>query len=117
MALAALAAGLVPVALARGLPDMTVAMLLVGLAIAPVSVLVMQLVAVVAPPETTTEAFGWQNTANYIGFALGSSLGGVTIESFGRQLTTLSVIGVILLALGFAWLWRHALVAPAVEDT
>lgn len=112
-ALAALAASLVPIAAARGLPDMALYMLLAGLVVAPVGVLAMQLIAVVAPPETRTEAFGWQNTANYAGFALGSSLGGLAIESLGYRLAALVPSVAVLLALAVMGLWRHALAAPA----
>lgn len=112
-ALAALAASLVPIAVARGLPDMALYMLVAGLVVAPVGVLAMQLIAVVAPPETRTEAFGWQNTANYAGFALGSSLGGLAIESLGYRLAALVPSVAVLLALAVMGLWRHALAAPA----
>jgi MFS family permease len=115
-ALAALAASLVPLTLARGLPDMALYMLLAGLVVAPVGVLAMQLMAVVAPPETRTEAFGWQNTANYAGFALGSSLGGVAIETFGQQFAALAPSAAVLLALVVVELWRHTMAVPAESE-
>jgi predicted MFS family arabinose efflux permease len=74
----------------------------------------MQLIAVVAPPDTRTEAFGWQNTANYAGFALGSSLGGLAVESLGYRIAALVPSVAVLLALVVLGLWRHALAAPAV---
>src|SRR6266545_516136 len=112
-ALAALATSLVPIALARGLPDMALCMLLAGLVVAPVGVLAMQLIAVVAPPETRTEAFGWQNTASYAGFALGSSLGGLAIDSLRYRLAALVPSVAVLLALAVMGLWWHSLAAPA----
>src|SRR6266545_5501295 len=112
-ALAALAASLVPIALARGFPDMVLCMLLAGLVVAPVGVLAMQLIAFVAPAETRTEAFGWQNTASYAGFALGSSLGGLAIDSFGYRLAALVPSLAVVLALAVMGLWRHALTAPS----
>jgi MFS family permease len=112
-ALAALAASLVPITLARGLPDMALYIALAGLVVAPVGVLAMQLIAVVAPPDTRTEAFGWQNTANYAGFALGSSLGGLAVDSVGYRIAALLPSVAVLLALVVLGLWRHALAAPA----
>ena len=112
-ALAALAASLAPLAVARGFPDMAFYMLAAGLVVAPASVLAMQLVAVVAPPETRTEAFGWQNTANYAGFALGASLGGLAVETLGQRFAALAPSAAVLLALAVVGLWRHTLAAQA----
>jgi MFS family permease len=111
-ALALLAASLAPLTVARGFPDLGLYMVLAGLAIAPVGVLAMQLVADVAPPETRTEGFGWMNTANYAGFAVGSSLGGLAVESVGLRFAALVPSAAVLLALVVVGLWRHTLASP-----
>jgi MFS family permease len=111
-AVALLAGSLAPLTVAQGFTDLGLYMVLSGLAVAPVGVLAMQLVAGVAPPETRTEAFGWMNTANYAGFAIGSSLGGLAVESVGQRFAALAPSAAVLLALVVVGLWRHTLASP-----
>jgi predicted MFS family arabinose efflux permease len=72
-----------------------------GLAIAPSLARLYTRIGRIAPEGSTTEAFGWLGTAFLLGTAVGSSLGGITVDGLGAR-PALALSG--LLALGGAGL-------------
>ena len=108
-ALAILGSGLAAVALARSLPELAVVLTIAGLASAAVETLELRMVASLAPEGGRTEAFGWFNTAAYLGFATGSGVAGVMVDRLGTSLAFLLEGGLILLAASGALAARRLL--------
>jgi MFS family permease len=77
--LGALAVGTAPLAFAGSIAVMA-ALLLTGLALAPVATTEYALVERLAPAGTATEAYSWQIVATAVGFGAGSALAGVLVE-------------------------------------
>ena len=50
---------------------------------APCDALQAQLCGELAPPMRAAESFAWLNSANWVGFAAGTSLGGAVVDSAG----------------------------------
>jgi len=75
-----LALGFLPLLFAASLPAMGALMLLAGLAIAPATAVEYVLIDRLAPPGTSTEAFGWVITATVLGSGIGSALGGAVVN-------------------------------------
>jgi MFS family permease len=78
--LCALAAALVPVALATSVPVLSVCAFLAGLAISPTLIAAFGLVETLVPKAALTEGFAWLNTALGLGLAVGSSAAGRAVD-------------------------------------
>ncbi|HEX8122512.1 MAG TPA: MFS transporter [Solirubrobacteraceae bacterium] len=88
-------ATVLPLSLALlALPSSTLAMLLLapvaGATLAPLTAVENELVGVVAPEGTVTEAYAWILTATVGGLALGTALGGAIIEASSWRETLLA---------------------------
>jgi MFS family permease len=82
------------------LPSMAVLAFLAGLPIAPVVMAAYGLIDAVATRGTAAEAFAWISTAVFVGFSLGTTLGGLLIDAVGvRASLGLGTAGVALGAL------------------
>ena len=75
-----LALGLAPLILVPSVAVMGGLMVLAGLAIAPATAIEYVLVDRIAPPGTSTEAFGWVITAAVLGSGLGAALAGSVVN-------------------------------------
>jgi predicted MFS family arabinose efflux permease len=108
-AMAAVALGLLPIGLARSTGEMALFLVLGGLALAVVESLELRLIASLTPEGAATEAFGWFNTASYLGFAAGSALAGLVVDQLGVHLTGLIPAALALVAVGVVLAWRRHL--------
>jgi MFS family permease len=97
-ALAAFAAGLVPVLLAPSLPVMLAAALLAGATIAPIFATGYAIVARIAPAGTITEAYAWISTSIVLGVAVGNATAGALVEASSHRGALLAGLTVALLA-------------------
>jgi MFS family permease len=98
---AALAAG--GLALAALAPDsigLAVILLFSGVAVAPTLARLYTRMGSVAPDGTTTEAFGWLAVGFLVGSSLGSTLGGLSVDTVGPRWTFLLAGMVALCAVG-----------------
>lgn len=100
-----LAFGLALPLLGWSLPSIAVLAFLAGLPIAPVVMAAYGLIDAVATRGTTAEAFAWITTAVFVGFSVGTALGGTLIDAFGARaafgLGAAAVsLGAILVAVG-----------------
>ena len=77
---------------------MAVLVMLAGAPIAPIIATRNELVSVVAPSGTGTEAFSWLMTALIAGLSLGTAVSGAVVESFGWHEAVL--VGVAVAAAG-----------------
>ncbi|OLE36017.1 MAG: hypothetical protein AUG48_08945 [Actinobacteria bacterium 13_1_20CM_3_68_9] len=75
-----LALGLAPLILVPAVAVMGGLMVLAGLAIAPATAIEYVLVDRIAPPGTSTEAFGWVITAAVLGSGIGAALAGSVVN-------------------------------------
>jgi MFS family permease len=73
--------GYLPALLSPSIAAMALLVLPAGLLIAPLGAAGNQLIARIAPAGAATEAYAWPVTAILVGFAVGSSLGGLLVES------------------------------------
>jgi MFS family permease len=78
-----LVAGMALPLLGWSLPSMAVLAFLAGLPIAPVVMAAYGLIDAVATRGTAAEAFAWISTAVFVGFSVGTAVGGVLIDSVG----------------------------------
>lgn len=78
--LGALAAALVPVALATSVPVLSVCSFVAGLAISPTLIAAFGLVETLVPKTALTEGFAWLNTALGLGLAVGASAAGRAVD-------------------------------------
>ncbi len=78
--------------------------LLAGLPVAPLIASRNELLAVLAPAGTATEAFTWLTTALVAGLSLGAAVGGALVEADGWPLAVLT--GVAIAGLGSALAFR-----------
>ncbi|HEX7290714.1 MAG TPA: MFS transporter [Conexibacter sp.] len=74
---------LLPLLVAGSVVQMTVAMLLGGLFLAPTAAAGYLMIDRITPPGTTTEATTWAMTSNVAGAAIGAALGGLVIQRSG----------------------------------
>lgn len=117
VALAGLAVGVVPLALAPGVATMAPAALLAGLAISPTLIASFGLVEVLVPAAARTEGFTWLNSGLGVGVAAGSALGGALADGPGARAAFLVCVGGAALALTAAVVGRRTLVAPVSSAT
>jgi MFS family permease len=78
-----LVAGMALPLLGWSLPSMAVLAFLAGLPIAPVVMAAYGLIDAVAARGTAAEAFAWISTAVFVGFSVGTAVGGVLIDAVG----------------------------------
>jgi MFS family permease len=109
VAVAALAAGLAPLALGGSIPVMALLLLLGGAAIAPSTACVYRLVDEVAPKGTLAEAFTWVSTATIAGLAAGSAIAGPVVEGAGTRAALALPCGAAIVATLIAFARRATL--------
>jgi MFS family permease len=107
LGLLALASALLP--LARPLPLLGVAVVLVGLLLAPLDSSAYVLAAELAPPGTMTEAASWVTTANNVTAAGGIALAGVLVGGPGVAWTLVVAWGCLVVAFLIALAGRSGL--------
>lgn len=83
---ACLAAGLLPLTLATGVPAMAAASFVAGAALAPTLIVVYELVESVVPGERSNEGFAWVQSALVIGLAAGVQVAGQVTDALGGHL-------------------------------
>jgi MFS family permease len=87
------AAGMAPLLIAGGVPIMTVLLALAGASLAPLTACMYTLIEDVAPLGTTTEAFTWTFTANWMGAAAGSAVAGAVVQGSGIRSALMIAVG------------------------
>ena len=95
-----LALGLAPLILVPSVAVMGGLMVIAGLAIAPATAIEYLLVDRIAPPGTSTEAFGWVITAAVLGSGLGAALTGSIVNAGDVGLGFVVAFG----GAGLAWI-------------
>ncbi|HEY0639169.1 MAG TPA: MFS transporter [Pseudonocardiaceae bacterium] len=99
-------------AVPSSLVGLGVALLVVGVLITPQATTHSTMIDVVAPPGTSTEAFGWVVTAVTLGLAAGQSASGALVEASGPGAAFLAgSLGGLLVA-AVVWARRHTMRVP-----
>lgn len=111
-AMAGLAVGSVPLALAPNVEIMAGAALLAGLSISPSIVTGMALVESLVPNRVVTEGYAWISTALGAGVALGTAVAGPVIDGYGASRAMFTATAAALLALLIGVAGRNRLRAP-----
>jgi len=109
-----LALGFAPLILVPSVPVMAGLMVLAGLAIAPATAVEYLLIDRIAPPGTSTEAFGWVITATVLGSGMGAAVSGAIVSGGHLSLAFLAAFAGAAIAWLASTLGRPAL-RPAVE--
>jgi MFS family permease len=107
-----------PLAIPSSLLGLALLSLAAGMWITPQSTTHSTALELVAPPGTTTEAFGWVVTSVTLGLAAGQSTSGYLVEHVGVWSSFLASSVAGLLIAGLLWTRRHTIVeqhAPAPE--
>jgi MFS family permease len=112
-----MAAGAALAALAPGLVALAVVMALTGLAISPLFVVSYVASDELTPEHQRTEASTWVNTANNIGSAAGAALGGVLIDRSGPPTAFLAAAAVLAVTATLVQLARNPLNTPQPTPT
>lgn len=74
-----------PAWMLRSVPALLLASFIAGIAVAPTLISLFSLAERLVPPRQLTEGLTWANSALALGFALGSSMGGLLIDSVGTS--------------------------------
>ncbi|MDG4834802.1 MFS transporter [Solwaraspora sp. WMMD1047] len=114
--LAVLSVSSMTLLLPRTVPQMAVAVVIFGLALAPWLAVADELVARAAPAPHTAQAYGWLQTAGQLGIAAGSFTSGVINDHLGTTTAFLLVSVALTAALGLALLRRHILRAITTTE-
>lgn len=93
--------------------SMSVALLLIGAAEAPVTVLMYGLIHRTAPANHVTEAFTWAITVSIACAALGAQLGGVLISTQGTRTACAVAFAAMVFATAIAFVARRRFTAAA----
>ncbi|MEN3609438.1 MFS transporter [Plantactinospora sp. ZYX-F-223] len=112
--LAALALTSGTLLLPRTVPQMGLALLAFGLALAPWLATTDELMVRTVPPHRSAESYGWQQTAGQLGLAAGSASSGLVNDHIGTRAAFL-VVSTTLLA-GFAVAYRQRAVLQAAAE-
>ena len=104
----------VPLILASSPVAMGVLVLAAGAPIAPLIATRNQLIAIVAPAGTGTEAFSWLMTSLIAGISLGTAVAGGVIEASGWEEAVAAGVAVALIGSIASFVWRGALRPSAV---
>jgi predicted MFS family arabinose efflux permease len=115
-ALSAIAfAGTAPALLADSIVAMTLAMLVFGLLIAPVSTLQFAVVEDLVPSSSGAEAFGWFASIALAGSAGGAILAGKLVDAHGAQSAMVGVVAAAAVCSLTALVWRRRLGTPYAQ--
>ncbi|XVV04144.1 MFS transporter [Actinosynnema sp. CA-248983] len=93
------------------------ALLVVGTLITPQATTHSAAIEQVAPAGTATEAFGWVVTAVTVGLAIGQSVSGQLVESYGTGTAFVAAAGAGLLIAALVWVFRRTVAAGAPLPT
>jgi len=113
-AITALAGGTFLFAAAGTVPQMAAAALVAGFAISPTLIGGFALTERLLPGPVLTEGFAWLIGAVAIGYAGGSSAGGLAVDAAGARAAFLVAGAAALLAAGIAALGRRWLRTPVI---
>lgn len=83
VSVALFAGGFVPLLFVRTMPVLTVALLISGLAMAPATITVMEVVQRVVPASALTESVSWAGSGIVLGMTAGSLVGGLGVQYLG----------------------------------
>jgi MFS family permease len=114
-AIGGLAGGAFLFAAAGTVPQMAAAALIAGLAISPTLIAGFALTERLLPEQVLTEGFAWLIAATALGFAAGSTAGGLAVDAAGARTAFLVGAGAALLAAGIAVLGRRWLRDPVAS--
>jgi predicted MFS family arabinose efflux permease len=107
--------GTVPGLFADSIAAMTLAMLVFGLLIAPVSTLQFAVVDDLVPRAFGAEAFGWFSSIALAGSAAGAILAGKLVDAHGPQTAMIGVVAAAALCCVTALVWRPLLARPYAQ--
>lgn len=110
--LAALTVLLVPLLLVEDVWLMLPFVVVAGVAVSPSLISSFTLAELLVPPSATTEAFTWIGTALGLGVAVGSSLAGLIVDSYGANASFLVAVGAAGVAALVVFTYRRLLVVP-----
>src|SRR5262245_58708305 len=110
--LTALAAGTFLFPAAGTVPQMAAAALAAGCTVSPALITGFTLTERLLPHAVLTEGFAWLDAATGIGFAAGSTAGGLAADAAGPRPAFLIAAAAALLAAGTATLGRRSLSRP-----
>ena len=114
-ALTALAAGTFLFPAAGTVPQMAAAALAAGFTVSPALIAGFTLTERLLPHAVLTEGFAWLDAATGIGFAAGSTAGGLAADAAGARPAFLVVAAAALLAAAIATLGRRWLRSPVAS--
>ena len=103
----------VPTLAASSIAGMALLVPLAGIVIAPLQATQNQLVGLVAPAGTITEAYTWVLMGLVMGLAGGNALAGPLVDASGWRAAVAAGCVAAALAAGLAWLRRGTLASPA----
>jgi len=83
IAVALFTCGFVPLLFASGMAELTVLLLVAGLAMAPATITIFEVIQRVVPASALTEAVSWAGSGVVLGMTAGSLLGGWGAENLG----------------------------------
>ena len=98
---------------ASSIAGMALLVPLAGIVIAPLQATQNQLVGLVAPAGTITEAYTWVLMGLVMGLAGGNALAGPLVDASGWRAAVAAGCVAAALAAGLAWLRRGTLAPPA----
>ncbi|MGY1773477.1 MFS transporter [Blastococcus sp. SYSU D00813] len=110
--LAALTVLLVPLLLVEDVWLMLPFVVVAGVAVSPSLISSFTLAELLVPPSATTEAFTWIGTALGLGVAVGSSLAGLIVDSYGANASFLVAVVAAAVAALVVFAYRRLLVVP-----
>jgi MFS family permease len=85
--------GLIPLTLADSILAMALLVVPAGLLIAPLIATRNELVGLVAPPDSETEAFTWPLTALIVGLSMGAGVAGALVDEIGWHAPAMTAVG------------------------
>jgi MFS family permease len=111
-----LAVSSLPLALSVSLWQFGIVLAVFGLGLAPWLAISDGLLARIAPPPRTGEAYGWMVTAGQVGTAIGSTVAGMIADKQAAGASFLFVTAALLAALAVAFARRRTLGSTARES-
>lgn len=116
LAVAALALGVVPLALSPTVPVMAVAITVAGLAIAPSLIAGNSLAHRLVPASSLNEGFTWLSIALFLGVAVGAPAAGAVVDAAGARPAIAVAVGAGVVAALLAACSSRALATPVAAS-
>ena len=92
-----------PAVFARSIPTLFIATMVAGFAIAPGLITTYSATEQLIPANMLTEALTWTNSGMILGYAAGTAISGVLIDSVGTSMSYILPVVGALAATVFAW--------------